>query len=239
MRARQWIKRRNACACPQLLILQCRALAMTPYLAAIDGGARAPAFAATEYHQRIGAAPAQPARSGSVCRPRSGRRRPRAREAMDKEEERVRVPSTADLAQCRALAQTPYLAAIDHAAPSSSVRPEPNITEGNRRSAAQPARSGSRCRPRTGRRRPRAREAMDKEEERVRVPSTADLANAARVGDDPLPRGDRSCAPELQRSPHRISPKRNRRSAAPAGSERVALSTALRAAPPSCARGNG
>ena len=65
VRARQWIKRRNACACPQLLILQCRALAMTPYLAAIDHAApelqRSPR---TEYHQKgIGEAP--PSRLGA------------------------------------------------------------------------------------------------------------------------------------------------------------------------------
>ena len=51
VRARQWIKRRTPCACPQLLILQCRALAMTPYLAAIDHAApELQAFAPVQYH---------------------------------------------------------------------------------------------------------------------------------------------------------------------------------------------
>ena len=47
--------------------------------------------------------------------------------------------------------------------PSSIVRPEADSTAASSHSAA-------RCRPRSGRRGPRAREAMDNEEERAGVP---------------------------------------------------------------------
>ena len=176
-------------------------------------GARAPAFAPNRISpKRNRRSAAQPARSGSRCRPRSGRRGPRARESMDKEEERE-DPSTADLAMPRVGDDPLPRGDRSCGARAPAFAPNRISPKRNWRSAAQPARSGSRCRPRSGRRGPRARESMDKEEEREE-PSTADLA-MPRVGDDPLPRGDRSCgarAPAF--APNRISPKRNRRSAA-------------------------
>jgi hypothetical protein len=101
---------------PKLLIFQSRTLAMTPWLA----GAAA---AAASHHRpprspelqrpprsgfRISASshscrPCGP--SGSRCRPRSCRRGPRAREAMDKEEERASPKPL--VFQCRLLAMTP------------------------------------------------------------------------------------------------------------------------------------
>jgi hypothetical protein len=72
--------------------------------------------------------------------------------------------------------------------PSSIVRPQPESAfslKWNRRRRPAGGPSGSRCRPRSGRRGPRARESMDKEEERA--PYTADLL-MPRVGFAP-----RSC----------------------------------------------
>ena len=128
-------------------------------------GARAPAFAPNRISpKRNRRSAAQPARSGSRCRPRSGRRGPRARESMDKEEERE--PSTADLAMPRVGDDPLPRGDRSCGARAPAFAPNRISPKRNRRSAAQPARSGSRCRPRSGRRGPRARESMDKEEER-------------------------------------------------------------------------
>ncbi len=116
VRASQWIKRRNAP--PKPLVFQCRLLAMTPWLAGArapelhrrpDGDRRPAAAAPPRRPERVApptdaAIAAAPNRieqkwnrrrrpgggpSGSRCRPRSCRRGPRARESMDKEEERA------------------------------------------------------------------------------------------------------------------------------------------------------
>ena len=138
-----------------------------PYLAAIDHAApelqRRPE---PNIHQGNREAPPSGSERVAVDRAQGGAALVRARQWI-KRRNAVRVPSTADLAMPR-VGDDP-LPRGDRSCVAPELQRSPRTEyhqKRNSRSAAQPARSGSRCRPRSGRRRPRAREAMDKEEER-------------------------------------------------------------------------
>ena len=132
----RWRRRPAAAAPPRrppiALIFRCRGLALTPCLAApaprrpqhhsivrpdrpsssvrpwggLLGGFRISLKRRSDGGQQPQRRPVGPSRSR--CRPRSCRRGPRAREAMDKEEERAKPKPL--VFQCRLLAKTPWLA---------------------------------------------------------------------------------------------------------------------------------
>ncbi len=95
VRASQWIKRRNAP--PKALVFQCRLLAMTPWLrgrrraaAAATSSAAASPRAPELHRDRRGPEPNFSKMESAGGGPSGSRCRPRARESMDKEEERGR-----------------------------------------------------------------------------------------------------------------------------------------------------
>src|SRR5208282_907034 len=148
---------------------------------------RSPATEFNENEIADGGLVAAPAGGGPRCRRRSCRRGPRAREPVDKEEERGAYTAAVSMPR---VWRYPVPRGARPAPPTTPSNPAPRPQQQQHRSprspelqrspatefneneiadgglVAAPAGGGSRCRRRSCRRGPRARESMDKEEER-------------------------------------------------------------------------